>query len=225
MALTLSLSYSSETPDGDGNYISVLTDTTTYATGGNPARADGALYLTLEKINYDSSVDYEIDITSYTPASVTDFTFTTTKDGWIQGKYCFIPDFNIATAYVQYDAVYEGGVVYRATQSSTGQTPPNSSYWEIISSPTSLVDNDGSATESGNIAVLVYNLIVYPFAKKLYGDLAEDYAIKCCGSWKDVEEFNAFKQMGGITTALQGCNTRSRWASGEKIARYSAQLA
>lgn len=224
MALTLSLTYSSETPDGDGSYISTLSDATVYGTGGNPARADGALYLTLEKINYDSSVDYAIDITTYTPETVEDFIFTTTKDGWVQGKYCFIPDFNIATAYVQYDAVYSGGVVYRATQASTGQTPPNSSYWEIISTPTDLVDNDGSSTESANIAILVYNLIIYPYAKKLFGDVSEDYAIKCCGSWKDVEEFNTFKQMGAITAGLQGCNTRSRWASGERISRYAAQL-
>lgn len=224
MALSLSLTYTSETPSGD-NFLSVFTDATTYGTGGNPARADGALYLTGEKINYDSSVYATISIASYNPESVTAFTATVTRDGWHKFKMIFVPNYSGATTYSLYDAVYYNSVVYRAIQNSfSGQLPTNTSYWEVISTPTSLVDNDGLANESANAAVLLYQIIIYPFAKTLFGDLAEDYAIKCCGTFKDVEEFTAYKEMGAITTALQASNTRSRYASGEKISRYADSL-
>jgi hypothetical protein len=221
--MALELSYTSETPVEDG-YQGVLTDDTSYGTGGNPVRASGVVYLTGNKINYDDSVAEAIEINDYDPETATDFTFTIPTDGWEQFLFCYIPNYNIATAYVQYDAVYLDGVVYRATQASTGQTPPNGTYWEVIEEPTSLVENDGLATESPNIESLVYNIIIFPEAKKKFGDAAEEYAIKCCGTFRDDVEFTAFKELGAITTALQGCNVRSRWASGEKISRYAEQL-
>lgn len=224
MALDITVSYSSETPVGD-EYQGVITDDTVYGTGGNPARADGVLYMTGEKLNYDSSVDYEIDIETYDPEIVTTFTFTIVKDGWNQYTIVFIPEYDNGATYALYDAVYESGVVYRATQAGfSGQTPPNSSYWEIISEPTSLAANDGTATESANIAFEIFNIIIYPFAKKLFGDSAENYAIQCCGTFKDVEEFTAYKELGAIVKALQASNTRSRYASGERISRYAASL-
>jgi hypothetical protein len=223
MALTISVSYLSETPV-DSSYQGVIQDDTVYG-AGNPARADGVLYMTGEKLNFDSSVDYEIDIETYDPTSVTNFTFSIEKDGWNQYTVVFIPEYNNGTTYLLYDAVYEAGVVYRATQNSfSGQTPPNSSYWEVISEPTSLAANDGTSTESANIAFEIFNIIIYPFAKKLFGDAAEDYAIQCCGTFKDVEEFTAYKELGAIVKALQASNTRSRYASGERISRYAASL-
>jgi hypothetical protein len=224
MALTLDLSYTSETPDGDGNYTSILTDETTYG-GVNPARADGVTYISGEKINYDSSVDSEVEFVTYNPVTASTYTFTTYKDGWYKFLFCWIPNYDAGETYEQYDAVYYSGVVYRAILDNfSGQTPTNTSYWEVISEPTDLVGNLDTATESANIAVQLFQIIIYPFAKKLYGDKAEEYAINCCGTFKDLEEFNEYKQLGGIVAALQASNTRQRYASGERIARYAASL-
>lgn len=223
MALTLDLTYSSESVSGDV-YEGIFTDDTVYGTGGNPARADGALFLTGEKINYDSTVAGDITITTYDEESVTSFTFQIESDGWHQFKMIFVPDYNALTAYVQYDAVYYSGAVYRALQAGTGNLPTDGTYWEEIASPTDLVDNDGEASESANCAVLLENIIIYPFAKAKFGNKAEEYALNTDGSFRDAEQFTAYKELGAIVTALQGCNTRSRWASAERICRYASTL-
>lgn len=224
MALSPEITFTSESPSGD-EYICVFTDSTTYG-APNPDRNDGAVYFTGEKINYDSSVDADITIASYTPSSATSFTATIVKDGWHRFKFIWIPTYDAGTTYLLYDAVDSSGVVYRALQNSfSGQAPPNASYWEVITAPTDLVDNDGTATDSANTAPLLYQIIIYPFAKETYGDLAEDFAIKCCGTFDDLEQFTAYKEIGGIVAALKASNTRERFASGEKISRYADQLA
>jgi hypothetical protein len=224
MALTLDLTYSSESVSGDV-YEGVFTDATAnYSSGGNPARADGALYITGEKINYDSSIAGDVTFTDYDESADTTFTFQIDSDGWFQFKYIFIPEYAGGTAYVEFDAVYYSGAVYRAIDSTTGNLPTDTDFWEPISSPTDLVDNDGEANESANCAVLLENIIIFPFAKTKFGDKAEVYALNTDGSFKDAEQFTAYKELGAIVTALQGCNTRSRWASGERIARYASTL-
>jgi hypothetical protein len=222
MPLTLDLTYSSESVSGDV-YEGVFTDATTYG-GANPARADGATFLTGEKINYDSSIAGDVTITAYDEAADTTYTFQIDSDGWHQFKFIFVPDYNGATAYVIYDAVYYNGAVYRAITSTTGNLPTDTDYWEAIASPTDIVDNDGEANESANCAVLLENIIIFPFAKAKFGDKAEDYALNTDGSFRDAEQFTAYKELGAIVTALTGCNTRSRWSSGERISRYASTL-
>jgi hypothetical protein len=136
----------------------------------------------------------------------------------------FVPDYAGGTAYVLYDAVYYSGAVYRALQPTTGNLPTDTDYWEPITAPTDLVDNDGEANESANCAVLLENIIIFPFAKAKFGDKAEDYALNTDGSFRDAEQFTAYKDLGAIVTALTGCNTRSRWSSGERISRYASTL-
>jgi hypothetical protein len=223
VALSLDLTYTSESPD-EGNYIGGLTDSTVYS-NTNPDRNEGVVYLYGSKIKADGLEEYPVDITDYDPITAEDFEFTILKDGWYQFKYVFVPNYDGATQYFLYDAVYSSGVVYRAILDNfTGFDPTNASYWEVIPDPVVLVDSFGTATVSANVAIQVYNIIIYPFAKKLYGDKAEDFALKCCGTFKDLEEFTEYKVIGGIVAALKACNTRQRYASGEKISQYAAQL-
>lgn len=223
MALSLNLVYTNESPD-EGNYLGVLTDNTTYG-GVEPDRADGVVYIYGSKIKIDGNEEYPVEIESYDPITASTFDFTIYKDGWYQFKYIFVPNYNSATQYFQYDSVYYSGTVYRAILDNfTNIDPTNPSYWEAVASPVLIIDAEGTVTESGNVATQVYNIIIYPFAKKLYGDKAEDFALKCCGTFKDLEEFTEYKVIGGIVAALKACNTRQRYASGEKISLYAAQL-
>lgn len=223
MALTLDLVYTNETPD-EGNYLGGLTDQTVYG-GVNPDRNEGGVYLSGSKIKSDGLEEYPVEIASYDPVTAEEFEFPILKDGWYQFKYLFVPNYDGSTQYFQYNAVYYSGSVYRAILNNfTGFDPTNPSYWEVIPVPSVLVDSVGTVTESDNIATQVYSIIIYPFAKKLYGDKAEDFALKCCGTFKDLEEFTEYKVIGGIVAALKACNTRQRYASGEKISQYAAQL-
>jgi uncharacterized coiled-coil protein SlyX len=43
-----------------------------------------------------------------------------------------------ATTYAQYDLVTSGGNIYRALQATTGNTPPNATYWELVGAYASL---------------------------------------------------------------------------------------
>lgn len=216
MALTVDLDYTAEAIDGE-IYQGTYTDNTVYG-GANPARADVAVYLTSEKIKADTTVDYEVTIDSYNPESATTFTFDIETDGWYKAKYVIIPDYDNGTAYVQYDAVYSGGVVYRALAGTTGNAPPNASFWEVISTPTSLIDNDGGATESANIAFQIKQDIIYPFSKTCYGDKTAEAALDCCSTCDRTEKVLDYEYIGVLVDGMDVANQRGLYSKGEKIA-------
>lgn len=225
MALTINLSYSNETPSGD-IFIGTITDGTTYG-GANPARSSVAVFITGEKITSAGTVDYDVDIDAYDEETAATWTFDVEKDGWYRFKFVVIPDWDSGTSYVQYDAVYSGGVVYRATASSTNEEPPNSSYWEVISSPTSLLDNNGTATESANITIELFEQIIYPFAKVAYGQISARAALQSIGigTAERSEDVQDYELASLFVDAMKSANTRERYAAGELIAREAATFA
>ena len=222
--MALTFAYTSESIDGD-EFRCTLTDETTYGSGGVPARNTGSVYVTVEKIKQDTTSDYDVTLESYTATTATTFSFNIEEDGWFQAYCIFIPTYNALTAYVQYDAVVYNDVVYRALQSSTGQTPAAGAYWEVISEPTSLIDNDGTASESANIHFEIFNVIIYPFAKTLFGTRAYEAALECCADCERSEDVQRYEQIGVIVDAINTCNLRDRFATGEKLARKAAELA
>lgn len=224
MALTLDVDFTAEERNGD-IFLGTLTDGTTYG-GANPARADGGLYVTGSKINADGSVDSAINFVTYSPTGVdawTTVTFDIEKDGWHQFKIVFIRDFSASVDYTQYEAVLHGGVVYRATQASgpgtSVQTPPNSSYWEVISDPTSLMDNDGTSTESPNLEFQLLQRVIYPNAKVAYGNAAEDAAIEGYGDSTRGEDVLTYEFIRLCVEAMNSLDQRGKQADGERVAR------
>lgn len=215
MALTANLEFTSEVIDGD-SFLGTYTDSTTYG-GANPVRAGVAVYLTIEKIKADTTTDYDVDVNSYNPETATDFTFPIEVDGWYKAKFVIIPDYDNAASYVQYDVVYSSGVVYRATQATSGNPPPNNSFWEVISEPTSLVDNDGSSTESQNLVFQIKQDIIYPFAKTCYGDKTSEAAIDCCSTCERSEKILAYEYIGVLVDGMDVANQRGQYSRGEKI--------
>lgn len=225
MALTISLSYSAETKSGN-TFLGTLTDSTVYGTGGNPARSAGAFYISGKKLKKDGTLDENLVFSSYDQEVDTSFTFTIPKDGWHQFYGVFVRDYDNAKAYVQYELAYQdsNNTVYRALQSTTGNAPPNATYWEVISSPTSVVDNVGSATESPNLEYQIYNRIIYPNAKTFSGTTAAAAALECCGDCERTEDVLLYEQAGAIVDALNNYDTRGQHALGEELARQSDEL-
>lgn len=226
MALTISLSYSNETKSGTA-YIGTITDATAnYGTSGNPARSAGAFYISGRKLNKDGTLDEALVFSSYDQEVDTSFTFTIPKDGWHEFYGMFVRDYDNAKAYVQYELAYQdsNNTVYRALQATTGNAPPNATYWEAISSPTSVIDNVGAANESPNLEYQIYNRIIYPNAKAFSGTASAAAALECCGDCERSEDVQLYEQAVVNVDALNNYDTRSQHALGEELARHSDEL-
>ena len=219
MALDVTISYTSESLSEE-IYSGVYTDQTIYGTGGNPARSVFANYISISKMNSDGTVDYAVTVDTYNPETGSTYLFDIEKDGWYRVYYAVIPDYDDATSYSQYDVVYLGGVVYRALGTTVGNTPPNNSFWEVITDPASLVGNVDSVTESGNLQYAIQQDIIYPFAKTCYGDLTESADCNC--NCDRSEKTLAYEQAGVFVYELDFCNQRQIYSLGEKIAVESA---
>lgn len=203
-----------------------LSDDTVYG-APNQLRADVAVYATLSKLAYNlSSTSVTITGDTSDPLTVTEWTWTYTTDGWYQARQVIIDEYNAATVYNRYDAVYYSGVVYRSTSAAThsDNTPPNASFWEVISDPVSLIDNVGAVNESTNISYKIYNEILYPKAQKKFGDAIAEAATDCCSDCKREDDVETYEFLGVMVDSMNLANTRSRFAEGEKIARKTEQF-
>lgn len=217
MALPVAdFNYTTEAIDGD-SFLGTFTDETVYA-GSDYARADVAVLFTIDKIAQDTESQGELTIQSYTPTSATTFSFTIDTDGWHKAKGLIIPEFNIATAYTQYQAVYyTNGNVYRATASSTGNLPTDTNYFELIADPFDLIENDGEADESDNISFEVVDIIIYPYAKQNYGIVTAQS--DCCSDCEKTKLILNYEFAGNLVDSMDTANQQQRYAYGESIAR------
>jgi len=224
MALTVTLDYTSETISGEA-YSGVITDETTYG-GANPDRADVVTYITGEKIDQYGEVESDVTFSTVDPEVDTTYTFEINSDGYYKFKFAIIPEYDNAVNYDQYDVVYSGGIVYQAYAEtpSAGIAPPNTSYWEVVSEPTSLLDEIGSSTESGNLEYELYERIIYPFSKKGYGDSAEQAALECCSDCERGEDVKTHEMLAVLVRGMNAADTRSKFLRGEKMARKAQEL-
>lgn len=200
----------------------VATDEGVYT---SPTRTGVGVYLKMYKVD-QSSVRTELDITpnSADAEVVSSWTVEYTVDGHYQGDYIAVPDYDNGTAYVLYDVVYLGGVVYRALQSTTGNTPPNVTYWEVISDPTSLVANDGEANESANATVYVFNDILTADTEYLFGNIAEEVALEFGNTSAREEDVETYEMVAVLLDGMWIAAVRQEFSNGEKIARKTDGL-
>jgi hypothetical protein len=220
MALDVILSYTSESLSEE-IYSGVYSDLTVYG-GSNPVRSQFANYIGISKMNSDGTVDYAVEVDTYDPETASNYIFDIEKDGWYRVYYAVVPVYDNATSYNQYDVVYLSGVVYRALVTTVGNTPPNNSYWEVITDPAGLVGNVDSVTESGNLPYTIQQDIIYPFAKTCYGDLTEQADCNC--NCDRSEKTLAYEQAGVFVDQLDVCNQRQKYPSGERIAVAAAEF-
>lgn len=227
MALTINLAYTNEVKSGD-TFLGTISDQTTYGTGGNPARAAGAFYISGNKLKKDGTVEEALVFSSFNQEVDTSFTFTIPKDGWHQFIGVFVRDYDNGETYNRYEAVYEDStnIVYRSIFPSpfSGVAPPNATYWEVVSNPTGLVANVGSATESPNLEYQVYERIIYPNAKTFYGTSSASAAVNGCHDCERSEDVLVYEQAAVNVDALNNYDVRGQYALGEELARASDEL-
>lgn len=197
----------------------VLTDETEYLA---PLRADIGIYLKLYKVDIEGERT-ELDITpdNADAALTAEWTVEYTIDGHYQGDYIAVPDYDNAEAYILYDAVYSGGVVYRALGATTGNAPPNVTYWEVISDPTSLVANDGTAEESQNVTSYVFNDVLTADTEYLFGNIAEDVALEFGTTSAREEDVENYELVAVLLDGMWIAATRQEYGRAEKLARRS----
>lgn len=98
-------------------------------------------------------------------------------------------------------------------------SPPNATFWEAITTPTSLIDNVGTATASANLNYQVYERVIYPFSKQGFGTLCSTAALDCCSDCERSEDVLAYEQLGVYVDGMNIADQRGQYLQGEKIAR------
>ncbi len=226
MALNIDLAYTAENKVGD-SFTGTITDQTVYG-GANPLRAAGAVYVSGKKLKKDGTLDAAISFTSYDQEVATTFTFTIPKDGWHQFYGVFIRDYDNSKTYAQYEAAYQDtdNITYRAIFPSpfSGVAPPNTTYWEAVSSPVLLVDNVGTPTASPNLEYQIYNRIIYPDAKTFAGTKTAEAAVNGCSGCERSEDVLVYEQAQVNVDALNNYDFRGQHALGEELARANDEL-
>lgn len=202
--------------DSDRSDITV-TDATVYG-APNLVRADTSVYFSAAKVAYSGE---ETDVTTTgddsDPQTDSSWTFSYDEgDGYWKMRWVVIPEYDVADTYAQYDAVASGGVVYRSkVGSNTGQSVADTDYFEVINSPTSLADNKGGATESGNIESYVYERIFTANAQYGYGNCVSQNSMHTESDDESViRDYDLFSILlnGAVT-----CDERTETLSGELI--------
>lgn len=218
MALTPSLSIAIESDRESG----VLTDDTVYGTGGNPARADIRVFATGYKVSADLSEE-ALTMTSNTgdAQTVSSWTFNIDLDGWFKYLFVGVAEYAGGTTYALYDAVFDPAddAVYRSKQAGNlGNALSDTAWWEVITDPSSLAENEGEDNESENLAEsLVYERVLSPNSQYNYSNLiAENCACSDC----DPNEVVYNYEIASIwVNAMDVADERADGLSGETIAR------
>jgi hypothetical protein len=199
----------------------VVTDDTTYGTGGNPARSAVGVFLNAYKMSYDNEAT-ELDVTSddTDPETDSEFTVDYDSDGWFKMYFVIIPDFNTSSTYSIYDAVFNptDNKVYRSkTNSNTEDTLTSTTYWEEITDPATLANNKDTATESTNITSTIYHRVLSANAQLEFGNALSNQNPR--ENDDDEESFREYLIWAKMLDEVSICDSRTEVLSGELICR------
>lgn len=197
-----------------------LTDLTTYGSP-NPTRSVLRVFLTLYKVDVDNA-GTAIAVTSNTGDSETVSSWSAPfgVDGWYKALFVAIPAYAGGTTYAIYDAVYDTvtDLVYRSKSAgNVGNALSDTVYWEPISDPTTLAENEGETNESVNITSLVYSRVLTYNSQFAYGNLI---AGNC--ECSDCDDENIIQPYEIYSLLLNGAiiaDQRSEFIKGERISR------
>jgi hypothetical protein len=219
MANTLSFTVSSITAD---RTTGTLVDGTTYS---SPARATTGLFVSGSKMNSDDSIASALTVTGDQTDPETDasFEFNIPADGWFRFLIVSIPDFNSSSTYALYDAVFDSasGNVYRSKQNgNTEDDLTNTTWWELISSPSSLASNEDEANESTNIDSLIYEPYLGPNGEYAFANqialASERYLTSLIIPEEDLEKYSL---LAVLVDGAQVHGDRSEMSQAERISR------
>lgn len=226
MALSVLISFDSITAD---RLTGTLIDNTVYGTGGNPARNAVGVFVTGQKMKFDATVDTVLTVTGNNTSPSTDvsWTFNIVKDGWTRFLFAIVPDYAGGTTYALYDAVRNSttNVVYRSKQSTNlGHALTDTSWWEVITDPSSLASNEGESNESANIASDIYEIVPTPTSEFAF---ANQIAIASTeGGDADREQsVQLYELLAVFVDGMYVRSDRSEFSQAERLARRTQTVA
>lgn len=216
MALTIDLSASIASTRTSW----VLSDLTTYGTGGNPARAAVGVFVQSFKMSYENEeTELTVEGNNDDPETDSSWTITYDTDGWYKTDFVIIPDYAAGT-YAIYAAVFDPATnnVYRSkTNGNTESDLTNTTFWELITEPALLAENKDTATESLNITSVVYQRVFSATSQYTFANLlSEQCMCTDCDEDESLRNYNIFAQW---LDAVAIADSRSEVLDGELICR------
>lgn len=211
--------------------IAITTDRTTATVSDDtvftsPIRSAVRVFLTGNKQTVDNEVDYALTLTpnDTDPAVVSSWSWPyQNTDGWINFFYVIIKDaYAGGTTYNIYDAVYDSGtnLVYRSkANSNVGHSLSDNTWWELITSPSTLAANKGETNESLNIESTIYQRVLSYSAQYNYGNFISDASSECCGDCAESEAVTDYKLLSLLVNGLILADERTELPQGETISR------
>lgn len=224
MALTASLTKGTVSADGT---TTVWNDSTVYG-GANPLRTQVAVFLTAKKLNEDLQ-ETSLVVTTFDPELATSFTVTNTDDGWQKLNFVIINNWDGATTYDQYDLVWDTGqnkfYEYINTTPTSGNVVTNTTYWTVVTDPTTKIANVGTAQEADNLVYQVVQNIDDHNTAKCFGNVMIKYSKEYCAPDLDSCDSNTEKwkkRIHTLLTDMRVANTRQLYLEGERAARAAS---
>lgn len=221
MSYTISLSIAITTDRA----TATITDSTVFG-GSNPNRSAVRVFLSGNKQTVDNTVDYALTLTpnNTDPAVVSSWSWPyQDTDGWINFFYVIIKAaYAGGTSYNIYDAVYDSGtnLVYRSkANSNVGHSLSDTTWWELITDPSTLAANKGETNESLNIESTIYQRVLSYSAQYNYGNFISDASSECCGDCAESEAVTEYKLLSLLVNGLITADERTELPQGETIAR------
>jgi len=210
-------------------YIGTITDSSTYT---SPTRATCGVYVKVYKVDYSGGRTYLTTTPNNSDANTdSSWNYVFTTDGWAQVFYVAVPDYAGGTTYAQYDAVFDptNKLVYRSKSAGNiGNALNNTTFWELISDPTSLCLNVGTATASPNLntntSIAILNVLPFPITKTNFGTKTGDAFLEASSDYKRSQNVRLYELLGlaidGMTIAIN----RQEFSKGELYARRARSL-
>lgn len=216
--------------------LAIISETTTGATltdvnSTGQALNNYGIYAAGFKTAFDGS---ETSIL-LTPSAITEsatgtdntWTFPITADGWFRFIYIAAPFWDVATTYSQYDLAYDetNDTIYQANAAVTGGSAPssNASFTQVTDFP-DLITEVGSGSDAGNMVYQDFDVIVYPNAKKKFGDASAAAALECCTDCERSSDVESWELLKVMIDGMAVADSRDEFIKGEKIARRAEQL-
>lgn len=206
MALSLDITLSASSADS----TATITDSTVYGSP-NPTRNSLAVYLELWKMD-SKGIETVVNLT-YTPATVTSWTFSYTLDGHYLARHYAIPVWDNTVVYLLDQVVYYSGNLYKATQTTlAGTLPTNTSYFSLIT-----LSSVGTAS---NVTSTYHDFVLVEYGKKCAGAATITWFDKQdCGDCDKIELKDKMLQLRSMVIAVQTLEALSQYSKAEEICR------
>lgn len=228
MAVTISFPAANITVDLSASTITAV-DGSTY---GSPLRNTLGVYLSIYKVDYAGSRTLLTTTgNNANPQTDTQWVCSYSTDGWYKFFYVGVPNYAGGTPYAQYDAAYDNvnKRVYRSKSAGNiGNALVNTTFWELISDPASLVLNIGTSTASVNLNTITsianLNVGLYPTTKVKFGDQCGLAFLEASSTYKRSQDVRNYELLGLAVDDMKECDSRQQYSLLEITARRASAL-